>query len=121
MVRREASENDTPLPPPAKTLEGRNDQLVAAAFNLVEQRIHNQTASAQETVHFLRQGSPSQRLQMEKLEAENEVLKARVKEMESRTGAEALMEKAIRAFKGYSGEIPIDPDALGDEYDEDTY
>jgi len=100
------------LPPPATTIEGRNDQLIAAAFDLVERRIHEGTASAQETVHFLRMGSTKDRLEQEKLRRENLVLETRVKEMESRTSGDQLLERALAAFRGYSGQESVDPEAV---------
>ncbi len=92
------------LPPPATTLEGRENQLIAAAMDLVERRIAEGTASAQETVHFLKLGSVRNQLEQNKLQAENEMLTARVKEMESRQSSEGLYAKALAAFKGYSGQ-----------------
>jgi len=111
MVRRKPEKNPDPLPPPATTLEGREDQLIAAAMDLVERRIHEGTASAQETVHFLRLGSVRNQLEQDKLRHENEVLKTRVKEMESRRTSEELYEKALAAMRGYQGvETPEEED-----------
>ena len=116
MVRRKPEEPAVPLPPPAKTLEGREQQLTAAAYDLVEQRIHNGTASAQETVHFLRVGSTEKIAQLEKLQGDNQLLRARVKELESKTSGETMYAEALKAFKGYAGIEPVDPEA--DEFDE---
>lgn len=102
------------LPPPAKTLQGRTDQLIAAAYDLAERRILEGTASAQEVVHFLKQGSPREQLEMKKLTAENEVLKTRVKEMESRKSGEELLGQALAAFRGYAGIDPINQDSNED-------
>lgn len=109
MVARKSEDlsSDKPIPPPAKTLEGRESQLVSAAFDLVERRIHAGTASAQETVHFLKLGSVTHQLEKDKLRQENEVLRARVKDMESRKSQDELYSKALAAFKGYSGQGPI--------------
>lgn len=104
MVRKVIEPDVVPLPPPATTLEGRENQLISAAMDLVEERIRNKSASAQETVHFLKLGSVSAQLQNEKLRAENEVLGARVKEMESRGSSEGLYAEALAAFRGYSGQ-----------------
>lgn len=104
------------LPPPATTIEGRNDQLIAAAFDLVERRLHDGSASAQETVHFLRMGTNNQKLLEEKLRRENLVMEARIEEMKSRSSGEELMSKALAAFRGYSGQDPIDMDE--DDYAE---
>lgn len=117
MVRRKSDENLEPLPPPATTLEGREDQLIAAAMDLVERRIREGTASAQETVHFLKLGSVRNQLEQEKLRAENEVLLTRVKDMESRRSSDDVYARALAAFRGYSGQEPIDPE--GDYYDPD--
>lgn len=102
------------LPPPATTLEGREDQLIAAAMDLVERRIAEGSASAQETVHFLKLGSVRNQLEQSKISAENTMLSARVKDMESRQSSEGLYAAALAAFKGYSGEEAIE----GDEFDE---
>lgn len=106
------------LPPPATTIEGRNDQLIAAAFDLVERRLRDGSASAQETVHFLRMGTNNQKLVEEKLRRENLVMEARIEEMKSRSSGEELMGKALAAFRGYSGQDPIDPEA--DEYEHEN-
>lgn len=118
MVRRQPEPSSIPLPPPATTLEGREDQLIAAAMDLVEKRIHEGTASAQETVHFLRLGSVRNQLEQDKLRHENEVLKTRVKEMESRRSSEELYERALNAMRGYQG--VIDP-LEGQDDSEDIY
>lgn len=103
--------SDYALPPPATTLEGRNDQLTAAAFNLVERRLHDGSASAQETVHFLRMGANNYRLQEEKLRMESLALQARIEEAKARNSGEELMKEALAAFKGYSGLEPIQEDS----------
>lgn len=111
MVRKAPEPN---LPPPAKTLEGREDQLIAAAMDLVERRIAEGTASAQETVHFLKLGSVRNQLEQAKLKAENDMLMARVKEMESRQSSEGLYAEALAAFKGYSGVDTFEEDDFED-------
>lgn len=119
MARKSSQEDFEPLPPPATTLEGREDQLIAAAMDLVERRIREGTASAQETVHFLKLGSVRNQLEQDKLRGENEVLKARVKEAESRRSGEDMYAKALAAFRGYSGQDPLDPDDPEGFFDED--
>jgi len=113
--RRKSEPIDRPIPPPATTIEGRNDQLIAAAFDLAERRIHSGDASAQEVVHFLKLGSTRARLEEEKLKAENLALEARVKEMESRRTGEDMYNRALAAFRGYSGQEPISNDESEDQ------
>lgn len=117
MARANTGPSTEPLPPPATTLEGREDQLISAAMDLVERRIHEGTASAQETVHFLKLGSVRNQLEQEKIRHDNILLQTRVKEMESRTSSEALMAEALAAFRGYSGQEPVDPDEEYELYD----
>lgn len=95
------------IPPPATSIEGRNNQLIAAAFDLAERRLHDGSASAQEVVHFLRLGAAEQRLKEEKLHNENLVLAARTEEMKARSSGEELMSRALAAFRGYSGQDEI--------------
>lgn len=116
MVRRKPDEDLPPLPPPATTLEGRENQLIAAAMDLVEKRMHEGTASAQETVHFLKLGSVRNQLEQDKLQHEVNVLRSRVKDMESRTSSEGLYAEALQAFKGYSGQEPIEDDLDDPEF-----
>lgn len=108
--RRNATPSDQPLPPPAATLEGRENQLIAAAMDLAERRIHDGNASSQEVVHFLRLGSVKSQLENDKLRQENVVLLARVEEMKSRTSSEGLYAEALRAFRGYAGSDPVGED-----------
>lgn len=121
--RRKATSSDgdvvLTLPPPATTIEGRNNQLIAHAFDLAERRLLEGTASAQEVVHFLRLGAAEQRLKEEKIRNENLVLEARAEEMRQRSSGEELMNRALQAFRGYSGQDPVDPEA--EEHDEDVY
>lgn len=114
MVRRVTEPSN--LPPLATTLEGREDQLIGAAMDLVERRIHEGTASAQETVHFLKLGSVRNQLEQTKLRSENEVLATRVKEMESRQSSEGLYAEALKAFRGYAGQEPTEDDDDPDVY-----
>lgn len=110
MVRRKPADNLEPLPPPATTLEGRENQLIAMAYDLAEERMHNKSASAQEVVHFLKLGTTRERLEQDKLRNELGVLQARVKEMEGRRTGEDMYNKALAAFRGYSGQEPIEDD-----------
>ena len=95
----------SPVPgPPATTPEEREQQLTALAYNLVEQRLLDGTATSQETTYFLNLGSQRKRLEEEKLRKENILLAARSEQIGKDGRMEELLERAIRAFKGYSGE-----------------
>lgn len=96
---------------PALTPEARENQLIALAVDLVEERLRNGTASSQETTHYLKLGSPKARLEKEKLEREVELLRAKTEALESAKHVEELYANAIKAMQKYSGNG--DPD---DEY-----
>lgn len=100
----ESSTTNTPLGPPATTPELREQQLTALAFDLVEQRLRDGSATAAETVHFLKLGSENTKLEREKMRKESILLNARTEQMSKNDRVESLFEDAIRAFRGYSGE-----------------
>lgn len=90
-------------PRPATTPEARENQLIALAVDLVEQRLLDGTASSQETTHFLKLGSTKNKLEMEKMRLENELTKAKTESVESQKQSQKLFEEAIAAFKRYGG------------------
>lgn len=98
---------------PAVTPEARENQLIGLAYNLVEERLRNGTATSQETTHFLKMGSLKARLEAEKLKRENELLLAKTEAIQSGKRVEELYGKAIAAMRIYSGQE--------DEEDEDLY
>lgn len=98
---------------PAMTPEDREDQMVALAFDLVEKRLREGTASAQETVHFLKFGSSRERLERDRLMSENALLRQKTESLQSSKNVEALYKDAIRAMKTYTG------NGRGDEDEED--
>lgn len=98
---------------PALTPEARENQLIALAVDLVEQRLLDGTASSQETTHFLKLGSMKNRLEMEKLQEENRLLKAKTEVLQSSKRVEELYSEAIKAMRRYSGQRNDDYD---DEY-----
>lgn len=94
------------LPPirPAIGQEARELQLTALAYDLVEQRLRDGTASSQETVHFLRLGSMREKLEREKLESEVKVANAKVAALEAQARNDELFKQALQAFTRYSGQ-----------------
>lgn len=88
--------------PPAGTPEERENQLIALAYNAVEERIRNGTASSAEYVHFLKAGSIKQREEMDKLQKENELLRAKTEAIESEKARGELYRQAIEAMRSYT-------------------
>ena len=89
---------------PALTPEARENQLISLAVDLVEQRLIDGTASSQETTHFLKLGSMKNRLEMEKLEEENKLLKAKTESIQSQKRVEELYAEALNAMRNYAGQ-----------------
>lgn len=119
MKRVKATGSSAPLPKmrPALTPEAREGQLIALATDLVEQRLRDGSATSQEVVHFLRLGSMRERLERERLESENILLRAKTEALESQAKVEELYANAIKAMQRYSGNYNDDED----EDDESDY
>ena len=103
-VKKAGSANTNRKIRPALTPEARENQMIALAVDLVEQRLLDGTASSQETTHFLKLGSMKNRLEMEKLQEENRLLKARTEALQSAKRVEELYSEAIKAMRRYSGQ-----------------
>lgn len=101
--RREEDEEDLePRSKPAISPEGRENQLINMAYELAEKKLKNGTASSQETTFFLKMGSPREKLERQRLENENAVLRKKVEQMESQMRMEELIGDALSAFRSYS-------------------
>ena len=100
---------------PALTPEARENQLVSLAINLAEQQLRDGTASSQVITHYLKLGTQKERLEREKLERENELLRAKTESIESAKRVEELYENALKAMRDYSGYGPGNDD--DDKYD----
>lgn len=88
---------------PADSPEARENQLIAAAVDLAEKQLIEGTASPSVITHYLRLGSRKEQLEREKLERENEVLRAKAEALESNRRTEELYSEAIEAMRSYSG------------------
>ncbi|MBO7449819.1 MAG: hypothetical protein J6U54_05570 [Clostridiales bacterium] len=88
---------------PALTPEGRENQMIALAVDLAEQQLRDGTASSQVITHYLKLGSTKERLEMEKLKKENDLLIVKKEAIESTKRMEELYSEAINALKTYNG------------------
>lgn len=86
---------------PARTMEAREAQLVDLAMDVAEEQMRNRTASSQVITHFLRLGAIREQLELEKVRADIELAKAKVKSIESAEETEKLVREAMEAMKGY--------------------
>ena len=88
---------------PALNPEARESQLIALAVDLAEQQLVDGTASSQVITHFLKLGTSMAKLEKEKLEKENALLRAKAEAIESQKHSEELYANALAAMKKYSG------------------
>lgn len=93
---------------PASTPEGRENQLIALATDLAEKRLREGTASSAEVVHYLKLGSSENRLKRDILREERKLMIAKTEALESAKKSEELFEKALNAFKEYSGDVSLE-------------
>jgi hypothetical protein len=101
-------DNSKPTRPPATTLEGRENQVVAAAFDLAEKQILEGKASSQVITHFLKLGSTREQLEKERLKHENALLQAKAENLASQARYEQLVEQALIAMRSYQGVADVD-------------
>lgn len=100
---------------PARTPELRENQMIAKAVDLIERRLDDGSASAQETMFYAKLGSSREKLEQQRISMEVEVGKAKIEAMASMERREELFADAIRAMRSYQGE---DPQQLEERYDD---
>lgn len=88
---------------PALTPEARENQLVSLAVDLAEKQLREGTASAQVIVHYLKLGSSKEKLEMDKLQEENKLLKAKTEALQSAKRTDELYAEALAAMRTYGG------------------
>lgn len=93
---------------PAVTPEQRNNQLVAMSFDAAETMILEGKATSQLLVHFLKQQTARDNLELAKLEKENLLLEARTSQISAGEDVRELYQEVIAAMTEYKG---------GDEYE----
>ena len=90
---------------PALSVEARENQLAALAFDLVEQRLRDGTASSQETTHFLKIANTRYKSELENqiLERQKDLITAKTESLQSQKRTEELIGDALAAMKRYAG------------------
>lgn len=93
---------------PALTPEARENQLISLAVDLAEQQLREGTASSQVITHYLKLGSTREKLERERLEEENKLLRAKTKAYDNADEIKILYTDALKAMRNYAGQG--DPD-----------
>lgn len=103
-VKTTGSSTSTKKSRPAISPEARENQLISLAVDLAEQQLRDGTASSQVITHYLKLGTTRERLEKEKLEEENKLLKAKTENLQSQKRVEDLYTKALNAMRKYAGQ-----------------
>lgn len=85
------------------SVEARENQLISLAVDLAEKQLAEGTASSQVITHYLKLGSTRERLEKERLEHENALIRAKIEAVQSSKRIEELYADAMRAFSTYRG------------------
>lgn len=80
--------------------------MISLAYDLVEQRLRDGTASATETTALLKLGSSRERLEQQRISHENELLVVKKEAMESQRKSDELFREAMDYFRAYTGNGP---------------
>lgn len=106
---------------PALTPEARQSQLVSLAFDLLEERLRNGTATSQEVTTLIKLGSTRERIEEERLLAENELSRAKIRQIQADQQSESIAKEAIKAMKEYKGLEVVEEDGEVCVDDDDNY
>lgn len=96
---------------PAINPDARENQMISLAIDQAEKMLLEGNAPSQIVVHYLKLATSKERLEKEKLEQENELLRAKTEAIASTKRSEEFYAEALKAFKTYAGQ--------GDNYDEE--
>lgn len=97
----------------AHTGEARENQICAQAMDLAEKKIRDGTASSQLICHFLKRTDPAERVKLDILEKQRDLIVAKTESIKAARRTEEAMQKAFDAMKRYRGiEVDDDEDEL---------
>ena len=92
------------------TPEAQENENIYLATQLAHQQLVEGTASSQVIAHYLKLGSSIARLEKEKLEEENKLLRAKTETLQKSANMEELYSKAITAMTRYGAAFRKDED-----------
>ena len=114
--RKVVEKYDEPSFTPAMTPEDQEDQLISLAVDLAVKRLREGTASNQLVSEIIKLGTTKERLAKEKLQRENEMLRAKTEAIEASKRNVEMYEAALKAMRDYSGVSAIEED--DDDYED---
>lgn len=113
-MKNDQIQTDSPPILTSSTPEGRENELINMAYELVAQRLANGTATSAETVHFLKMGSARERLEKKLIEKDLELKQAKTEALQSAKQMESMFSDVMNAMRSYSGAI----NGVGQDYSE---
>lgn len=96
--------NARPKTVKARTVANREAQLIDLAVEMAERQLRQGTAPTQVVAHYLKLGSTREALEQERLASENELLRAKVLDLERQAEERIGYQQVIDALKLYSGQ-----------------
>ena len=87
--------------PPALTPAWREARMIAYAMDLAEEQLKNGTASSQVITHFLKLGTETAKLELERLQHENALIQAKADQIKSQKENKELYAEALKAMSRY--------------------
>ena len=85
----------------SRSVKGRNEELQALAMEKLEERLRDGTATAAEIIYMVKLTSRKSQLELENLEMQNKLLRAKTIAIESEHDAAQAYRDAMKAFAGY--------------------
>lgn len=93
----------------ARTPEAREQEMINLSMQLAEEKLRDGTAPAPLIMMFAKAGLGRERLERQRLEEENILLRAKVVQMESATQSNERLDQVYEALRRYQGR-PADDD-----------
>lgn len=96
--------------------EARESQMIHLAVAQAETQLRQGTAPTQVVVHYLKLAASKEKdkLEIERLEEENKLLRAKTEALQSAKEVERLYSEAIKAMRKYSGHGSAEEDEEDD-------
>lgn len=103
----------------AITPEAREQEMINLAMSEAERRLRDGTAPAPLVMMFAKSGLGRERLERQRLEEENTLLRAKVEQIETSQQSNEKLDRVYRALRTYQGD-PVEDEEYDDE-PEDLY
>lgn len=115
--RNKSGDSIKPKRPPARTPEGRENQMISLALDQAELQLREGVAPAPVVVHYLKLATETTMLERERLRAQIELDRKKAEILDKDDRIEELYEEAITAMREYQGQPPLEDYEEHDGFD----